>query len=180
MTTTDQPADLDHVDALCAAASPGNWVRGEHWVYRYPGVGDPPCLITIASEVEHQADAELIAEAQTLLPQMAAELREIRPLAAEWRRADIMLAENGTPRDGATLWERIVQSTNDLRIEFAETVTAKITAEVARDAAYAALRQLAAHIASEEGEGAMWAVLGDYRGAYDLAAQTGRRQHRDV
>src|SRR6266545_4315065 len=78
MATT--PVDLGHVEALCAAATPGPWRLSDGGWGEY--VTAEGHTVWQREEPPRVEDAALVAEARTLLPAIAAELRATREALA--------------------------------------------------------------------------------------------------
>ncbi len=74
------PVDLGHVEALCAAATPGPWRLSDGGWGEY--VTAEAHIIWQREEPPRVEDAALVAEARTLLPVVAAELRAAREALA--------------------------------------------------------------------------------------------------
>lgn len=79
-------SELSALQALCDAATPGEWVRNETWglvdagciVETATARGDPRLRIATLSGAGIEADAAFIAAARTALPALIAEVRRLR------------------------------------------------------------------------------------------------------
>jgi hypothetical protein len=97
---TDQPLNLDPIETVANAATPGPWCTDSWEIYQgteyEPGLSmwiGETCRGTSSPE-QDRADAEFVAHARTDVPQMAKEIHRLRAELAELKRPAVEAQRN--------------------------------------------------------------------------------------
>ncbi len=152
MTAPIDPAELDRLDAVAAAATPGPWKLWGMQVMADPtGTSRLDCAVAVASTHfvdsgghPRTFDATFIAVAREALPALVAEVRRLRERGAKvtcgWCRADFDRDAEGCPppelathllsceKNPFVQWERDQSASEDALRERAEAAEARVAA----------------------------------------------------